>query len=527
LFFLLQAYYIDQGLSISAVEEDISRFSRKIAHGLMNDNLACAINQEEIKMNNKEDFCYLPAHVIAAQVRTKKVSPTEVVKIFLERIEKINPDINAYCTVAEESALKAALELEDKMKAGIAPGPLAGVPVSIKDVTLTKGIRTTFGSRLYKDYVPDVDSLVVERLKAAGAIIMGKTNTPEFAAGGSTYNDLFGPTRTPWNRAYNSGGSSGGSAAAVAAGLCALAEGNDLGGSLRIPASFCGIVGMRPSPGRIPFYPNDLYWDTMSLEGPMAYNVEDLALMFDVMAGPDRRSPVALMPRGESFYESVKQSLSSNCSFKIAWSDNLNLTPVDHEVLAVARQSINIFEQLGCTVTEACPDFSGLQETAAVLRGVRYAALYQDELEKPEFLELVNPNIIGNARQGLALTAAAIAKADQHRSHLWQQLLGFFEQYDLIAVPTVPIKPFPAETAYPTEINGQEMKSYIDWIMLTYAFSVTGLPAISIPCGLTEDGFPVGLQLAGKPGGERELLIAAACFEQHGPWQSRKPPLND
>ncbi|MBM4235000.1 MAG: amidase [Firmicutes bacterium] len=478
-------------------------------------------------MSSIKDFCYMPATVIADRVKTKKVSPTEVVKTFLERIDMINPLINAYCTVAEESALRAARELEEKIKAKIPIGSLAGVPVSIKDVTLTKGIRTTFGSLLYKDYVPQIDSLVVERLKAAGAIIMGKTNTPEFAAGGSTYNDLFGPTRTPWNTAYNSGGSSGGSAAAVAAGLCALAEGNDLGGSLRIPASFCGIVGMRPSPGRIPFYPNDLYWDTMSLEGPMARNVEDLALMFDVLAGPDRRSPVALMPGEESFHESLKMGLGSKCSFKVAWSDNLNLTPVDHEVLQVARRSIKTFEQLGCTVIEDCPDYSGLQETAAVLRGVRYAALYQDELEKPEFLELVNPNVISNARQGLALSAAAIAKADQYRSRLWQQMLSFFERYDLIAVPTVPIKPFPADTAYPTSINGQEMKSYIDWIMLTYAFSVTGLPAISIPCGWTKEGFPVGLQLAGKPGGERELLIAAACFESRQSWHDRRPPLND
>jgi len=493
---------------------------------MMNDNLACVtIYKEEIKMNNTEDLCYMPAHVIADLVKTKKISPTEVVKTFLARIEKINLSINAYCTVAEEPALKAAVKLEEQMKADLPPGPLAGVPVSIKDVTLTKGIRTTFGSLLYKDYVPEVDSLVVERLKAAGAIILGKTNTPEFAAGGSTYNDLFGPTRTPWNTEYNSGGSSGGSAAAVSAGLCALAEGNDLGGSLRIPASFCGIVGMRPSPGRIPFYPNDLYWDTLSLEGPMARNVDDLALMFDVMAGPDRRSPVALMPQEASFFESVKQSPGRKCSFKVAWSDNLNLTPVDHEVLKIAKRSIKTFEQLGCTVTEDCPDFSGLQETAAVLRGVRYAALYQDKIENPEFLKHVNPNIIGNARQGLALTAAAIAKADQHRSRLWQQMLGFFERYDMIAVPTVPIKPFPADTAYPTSINGIEMKSYIDWIMLTYAFSVTGLPAISIPCGWTKEGLPVGLQLAGKPGGERELLIAAACFEKHSPWQDRKPPL--
>ena len=475
-------------------------------------------------MKNKDEFCYRSAVDIAELIKSKQISAVEVIKAFLERIEKINPLVNAYCTVAENEALQAAHRLDHKIKSGEQPGSLAGVPVAIKDVTLTKGIRTTFGSKLYRDYVPEVDSLVVERLKAAGAIVIGKTNTPEFAAGGSTYNDLFGPTRTPWNIAYNSGGSSGGSAAAVAAGLCPIAEGNDLGGSLRIPASFCGIVGMRPSPGRIPFYPNDLYWDTMSLEGPMARNVGDLALMFDVMAGPDRRSPVALMPKEASFYESIKRSCTGGCSFKIAWSDNLNLTPVDSEVLSVARQAITSFKEMGCSVIEESPDFSGLQKTATVLRGVRYAALYQDELEKSEFLELVNPNIIGNARQGLALSAADIARADRHRSKLWAQMLSFFEQHDLLAVPTVPIKPFPAETPYPTEINGQEMKSYIDWIMLTYAFSVTGLPAISIPCGWTKEGFPVGLQLAGPPGGERELLIAAACFEKLNPWQDRKPP---
>ena len=476
-------------------------------------------------MNEISKLFYKPAYEIAEIVKNKKISPVEVVNAFLKRIEKINPLINAYCTVAGEQALQAARSLEKVINTGRPAGPLAGVPVSIKDVTFTKGIRTTFGSKLYRNYVPEFDSLVVERLKAAGAIIIGKTNTPEFAAGGSTYNDLFGPTSTPWNKAYNSGGSSGGSAAAVSAGLCATAEGNDLGGSLRIPASFCGIVGMRPSPGRIPFYPNDLYWDTMSLEGPMARNIKDLALMLDIMAGPDIRSPVALMPKESSYFACIEQMENSKCSQKVAWSDNLGLTPVDTEVLKVARTSIGVFEEMGCTVVEDSLDFRGLHDTATILRGVRYAALYQDELDKPEFLEQVNPNIIKNARQGLELSAPQIAKAEQHRSRLWQMMIAFFDSYDLIAVPTVPIKPFLLDTSYPTEINGQEMKSYIDWIMLTYAFSVTGLPVISIPCGWTDDGFPVGLQIAGKPGGERELLLAAACFEKYKPWSDLRPPL--
>ena len=474
-------------------------------------------------MTTPEKICYMPAHKLARSIRTKDLSPVELVKTFLNRIEKVNPKINAYCTVAADYAMEEAEKAEKKLMSDLPVGSLHGVPVAIKDVTLTKGIRTTFGSKLYKDYVPAVDSLVVERLKDAGAIILGKTNTPEFAAGGSTYNDLFGATRTPWNADYNSGGSSGGSAAAIAAGLCPIAEGNDLGGSLRIPASFCGIVGLRPSPGRVPLYPNDLYWDDMSVEGPMARTVSDVALMLDVISGMDKRTPMAMLPKEESFYDSTTGKI--DCNFKIAWAGNLDLTPVDNEVMEIARGAIDVFKMLGCSVDEDHPDFSGLQETAPVLRGVRFAALYQDQLNKPEFIEKVNSNIIGNIKQGLSLRGEAVAKAKKHRSELWRKMLDFFAGYDLLILPTVPVKPFPAETAYPTEINGKAMESYIDWIMLTYAFSVTGLPAVSIPCGWTEDGFPVGLQIAGRPGAEREVLLAAACFEQARPWQERKPEL--
>ena len=474
-------------------------------------------------MTNPEEICYMPAHILARSIRTKELSVVEVVKTFLDRIEKVNPKINAYCTVAADYALEEAAKADKKVMTDLPLGPLHGIPVAIKDVTLTRGIRTTFGSKLYQDYVPDRDSLVVQRLKDAGAIILGKTNTPEFAAGGSTYNDLFGATRTPWNTEYNSGGSSGGSAAAVAAGLCPIAGGNDLGGSLRIPASFCGIVGLRPSPGRVPNYPNDLYWDDMSVEGPMARTVSDLALMLDVIAGRDQRSPMAMLPKEDSFYDSTTGKI--DCNYKIAWAGNLDLTPVDHEVLGIARGAIDVFKMLGSSVAEDHPDFSGLQETAAVLRGVRFAALYHDQLNNPEFIEKVNPNIIGNIRQGLSLTGEDVARAEKHRSVLWQKMIDFFADYDLLILPTVPVKPFPAETAFPTEINGKAMESYIDWIMLTYAFSVTGLPAISIPCGWTEEGFPVGLQIAGKPGGERDVLVAASCFEQARPWYNKKPQL--
>ncbi|MGM0652023.1 MAG: amidase [Bacillota bacterium] len=474
-------------------------------------------------MSNPEEIVYMPAHKLAKLIKTKELSPVDVVQKFLSRIEEVNPKINAYCTVAADYALEEAKKAEKKILSCVPIGQLHGVPVAIKDVTLTKGIRTTFGSKLYKDFVPDINSLVVQRLKDAGAIVLGKTNTPEFAAGGSTYNDLFGATRTPWNTDYNSGGSSGGSAAAIAAGLCPIAEGNDLGGSLRIPASFCGIVGLRPSPGRVPLYPSDLYWDDMSVEGPMARTVNDVALMLDVIAGMDKRAPMAMLPREESFLERTRGNL--DCSFRIAWGNNLNLTPVDEEVMGIARGAVEVFKLLGCPVSEDHPDFSGLQETAAVLRGVRFAALYHDQLKNPEFIEKVNPNIIGNIKQGLSLSGEDLAKAEKHRSELWSKMLDFFSGYDLLILPTVPVKPFPAETAFPTEINGKAMESYIDWIMLTYAFSVTGLPAVSIPCGWTDDGFPVGLQIAGRPGRERDVLLAAACYEQARPWHEKKPQL--
>jgi len=471
-----------------------------------------------------DDLCFTPALALRDEIRQKLISPVEVVTTFLNRIEKINPAINAYCTLVPEKALQSAKQAESAIMRGDEVGPLHGIPVSIKDVTLTAGIRTTFGSKFYEDFVPDTDALVVERLKKAGAIIMGKTNTPEFTAGASTINKVFGITRNPWNPDFSVGGSSGGAAAEIAAGLGPLAQGNDLGGSLRIPASFCGVVGLRPSPGRVPRFPNDLQWDTIFVEGPIARTVADTALMLDAISGPDYRCVTSLPAPETAFLQAVKNPDAKN--LRIAWSDNLNLMPVDREVLQIARSAIDVFRDIGCEVIEATPDLGELRETALALRGLFYVASFHEQYaDDPAFKRLVNPLVIGNIEQGLTYTIQDLARAERRRSKLWETMRVFFEDYDLLLTPTVPIPPFPAETLYPTEINGEPMENYIDWVMLTYAFSITSSPAISVPCGWTKGNLPVGLQMVSRYQAEATLFRAAAAYESAAPWADKRPPL--
>ncbi len=472
---------------------------------------------------NPADLCYTPAMKLREMIQARQISPVEVVTAFLERIDKINPTINAYCTLVPEMALEAARKAESAVMKGGDTGPLTGIPVAIKDVTPVAGVRTTFGSKLYENYVPVEDDLVVERLKRAGAIIMGKTNTPEFAAGASTFNKIFGITRNPWDTDFTVGGSSGGAAASVAAGMGPLAQGNDLGGSLRTPASFCGVVGLRPSPGRVPRYPTELHWDDLAVQGPIARTVGDIALMLEAISGPDRRSPVSVQETNPEFVQAVKNPDVKN--LKIAWSDNLNLIPVAKEVLEITRSAIEVFRGLGGEVVEDSPDFSGVEETALILRGVRFVALYQDQMDDPEFKRWVNPLVTGNIEQGLSYSVRDIAWAERQRSVLWEKVNRFFNKYDLLLTPTMPIPPFPAEMQYPTEIDGKPMKHYIDWVWLTYAISVTGSPAISVPCGWNHQGLPIGLQIVGRYLAEDTVLRAAAAYELAAPWADKRPTL--
>jgi amidase len=471
-----------------------------------------------------EDLCFTPAVELREMLRKKAISPVELINVFLERIDKINPVINAYCTLVPEMALETAKKVESAIVQGKEVGLLAGIPVSIKDVNMTAGIRTTFGSKLYEDFVPEEDELLVERVKKEGGIILGKTNTPEFAAGASTFNQVFGITRNPWNTAYTVGGSSGGAAASVAAGIGPLAQGSDLGGSLRVPATFCGVVGFRPSPGRVPDYPSLLNWDDLAVQGPIARTIPDTALFLDALSGPDRRSPVALAGEKVTFLQSAKSPEAKK--LKIAWSDNLNLMPVDPVVLREAKKSVDVFRGLGCEVVEDCPDFSGARETALILRGVRFIAVYGDQYRNdPGFRRLVNPLVTGNIEQGFKLTVDEIAWAHRQRSEIWDRVRAFFDKYDLLLTPTAPIPPFLAEVKFPTEIAGKPMGNYIDWAMLTYAITMTGHPAVSVPCGWTENGLPIGVQIVGRYQGEAALLKAAAAYEQAAPWADKRPPL--
>ena len=470
---------------------------------------------------NLTDLGFMPATEMISAVKKKTLSPLEIVEAFLARIDKINPRVNAYCTVVPELAKEAARKAEAVVMRGGALGPLHGIPVSVKDLTLTAGIRTTFGSRIFEHHVPNEDALIVQRLKAAGAVVLGKTNTPEFGAGANTYNDVFGPTRNPWKLSHTCGGSSGGAAVALACGLGPLATGSDLGGSLRIPASFCGVVGFRTSPGLVPIYPSFLGWDTLAVEGPMARTVKDTALMLSVIAGPDDRSPISFPADGREFISAVERPEVRG--LRVAWSPDLKIVPVDREVRSVAATAAKRFAELGCIVEEAEPDFGRVREVIHVTRATRMVALHAENLK--EWRDKMNPNLIWNIERGFPLTAQQAGDADKERTAIYHRVRHFFETYDLLLTPTVAVPPFPVEMSYPKEINGQAMTTYTDWFLLTYAITITGLPAISIPCGWTSEGFPVGLQIVGRRLAEATVLKAAAAFEALAPWHDKKPPL--
>ena len=469
------------------------------------------------------DLCYWPATELVAAIRARRVSPREVTDAVLHQIDRVNPIVNAFVTVVADQAREAAREAEAAVmrRPPDELGPLHGIPVSIKDLTLTKGIRTTFGSRAFADFVPAEDALIVERLKNAGAIILGKTNTPELGAGGNTKNAVFGPTRNPWRLSHTCGGSSGGAAVALATGMGPLAQGSDTGGSLRTPASFCGVIGFRTSPGVIPIYPSPLAWDPLSVTGPMARTVADTALMLTAVAGPDDRAPISVPVDAAEWLLAARTP--DVRGWRIAWSPDLGVTPVEPEVARIAEAAARAFLDLGCSVDDAHPDFTGLREMILPARSARMAAVHGHLLSR--WRGEMFPPLVWNMELGLTTTAIQWANAEMERTKLWHRVRMFFERYDLLLTPTVAVAPFPHAWDYPPEINGQRTETYLDWFLLTYAITLTGLPAISIPAGWTADGLPVGLQIVGRRRGEPAVLRAAAALEAARPWADRRPPL--
>ena len=468
-----------------------------------------------------KELCYMPALEMAEAIRKQDISCTEIVDEILERIEKINPKINAYCTVLTDEARKTAKEADKAVKQGKRLGPLHGVPVSIKDLIFTKGIRTTFGSKIFENFIPKRDAIVVQRLKAAGAIILGKTNTPEFGYKGVTDNLLFGVTRNPWNLNLTSGGSSGGAGAAVATGLGPLAVGSDGGGSIRIPSSFCGIFGLKPSFGRIPRYPVLHGWETLSHYGPMTRTVRDAALMLDVMAGPHDADRLSLPHEKVSYLKSLE---SKPKELKVAWSIDLGYAVVDPQVRAVAEKAVKVFEGLDWKLQEAHPNFGDPEPTFTTMVLAETAAPLIDAME--EWEDKIDPPLARLVEYGKDVSATDYVKATFQRKEFWEKVYKFFKKYDLLLTLTLAVPPFAIEEGMgPRVIDGKEV-SILGWMPFTFPFNLTGQPAASVPCGWTREGLPVGLQIIGRRFDDVTVLRAAAAFEEASPWAQKRPPID-
>jgi amidase len=465
-----------------------------------------------------DDLCFLPATELARRLRAKELSAREVMTAHLARVERENPRLNAIVTLDAEGALAAAQRADDALARGAEPGPLHGLPVAHKDTVVTRGMRTTFGSPIFADFVPDVDAAIVERQRAAGAIAIGKSNVPEFAAGSQTFNPVFGATRNPYDLEKTCGGSSGGAAVALATGMVALADGSDLGGSLRNPANFCNVVGLRPSLGRVPTWPTENAWIPASVSGPMGRTVGDVALLLSVLAGPDARDPQTIGGDGAIFRAPQDADVRG---VRVAWSATLGGLPVDPAVRDVVAAQRTVFEQLGCHVDEDEPDLADADEIFVVLRGLLFAG-FAPLIDK--YGELVKETVRWNAGVGLALTGAQIVAADVARTRLFARMHAFFERYDYLVAPVNQVPPFSVDVPYPTEVDGVAMETYIDWMRSCSRITVTGHPAISVPAGFTPEGLPVGIQIVGRYRDERGLLRVAAAFEAVTQIGTRRPP---
>jgi amidase len=466
------------------------------------------------------ELCFTPARKLASLVHSRKLSATEIMQAFIAQIERVNPKVNAIVTFLPEAALAAAKKFDKNFKAN-KDKPLAGLPIAYKDNVPTRGIRTTSGSPIYKDNVPTQDHLIVERLAAAGAITIGKTNLPEFAAGSHTFNLVFGATLNPYDLGKSAGGSSGGAAAAVASGMLPFADGGDLAASLRNPGNYCNVVGLRPSPGRVPHWPAPNAWNTLGVLGPIARTASDTAFLLSAMAGPDRRAPSSISESGSIFSKPLNRNFKK---VRIAWSKNLGGLPMDPRVTAVLERQKKVFKDLGCVLEEAEPDFSGATEAFETLRAVAFVQNY-GELVKTRRRE-VKDSIIWNVEQGLKLTAEQIARADSLRNALYQRMRAFLERYEFLLCPVNQLPPFPAEIEYPTLINGVMMGNYLDWMKSCYYITITSHPAISVPAGFTADAkpLPVGLQIVGRYRDDLGVLQLAHAFEQEtGAWRQRPP----
>jgi amidase len=468
-----------------------------------------------------DDLCFRPATELAGMLRARDISARELLDAHLDRISRLNPAVNAVVTLDAEGARAAADAADAALAAGHDVGPLHGLPVAHKDTHATGGMRTTWGSPLHMDTVPLRDELIVGRYKAAGAVRVGKTNVPEFAAGSHTFNTVFGASHNPYRHGLSVGGSSGGAAAALAAGFVPLADGSDMGGSLRNPAAFCNVVGLRPTPGRVPTWPAALGWSQLSVQGPMGRTVADVALQLSVVAGPDARVPISLSDDPTGFAAPLPERLDG---LRVAWAPTLGgQVTVDPAVTNALASSVAVFESLGASVDDDCPDLSGADEVFGTLRAWLFDATFSDLSRRhPDKLK---ESIRWNAGLGAKLSGPDLARAEQLHTKLHERMVEFFGRYDVLVAPTTQVLPFPVELEYPTEIAGVHQDNYLEWMRSCTLISATGCPALSVPGGFTPDGLPVGLQIIGQARADRRVLEIGHAFEQATRFGERRPAL--
>jgi amidase len=456
------------------------------------------------------EICFMPATELARRIREKELSAVEVMTAFYDRIEVVNPKVNAIVALlSREEALALAAHADADLAAGKPTGRLHGLPWAVKDMEDVVGFPATRGSLVFRDYMPKEDCLLASRLRAAGALFIGKTNVPEFGAGSNTFNPVYGPTRNPYNLALTCGGSTGGGAVAVTTGMLPMTDGSDTGGSLRNPGSWNNVVGLRPSLGRVPIdFPTGFFL-RLPAHGPMARSVADAAYLLSVISGPDYRDPVSLPDDPAIFAQPLDRDFSGT---RIAWTPNLGYLEVAPEVADATARAVPVLERIGCIVDHAHPDMQGAFEANRTIRSLVFA--YQLAQMTGEQRGLIKESVRWEASVGEQTSGMDVAMAETLRANICRNVARFMETYEFLVLPVTQVAPFPVEIEYPTEINGRKMKTYLEWMEIVYAFTLTGLPAISVPCSFTEAGMPVGLQIVGRRRDDLGVLQLAHAFEQ-------------
>ena len=465
-------------------------------------------------------ICFMSAIEMARLIHTKKLSAREVLDAHLKQIERVNPKVNAIVTLVPEMAAEAAARADEMQAHKETLAPLHGLPVAHKDLLETRGIRTTFGSPLYKDYVPTEDDIVVDRMQRAGAITIGKTNTPEFGAGSQTFNNVFGATHNPYDLTKTCGGSSGGAAVTLACGMAPVVSGSDTGGSLRNPAAFCNVVGFRPSIGRVPNAKAAFAWSTLSTSGCLGRSVADLAFVLGTIAGPESRAPLSISEPGDHFARPLDRNFKG---VRVAWFKGLSGVPFDPRVRTVVDQHRKTFESLGCIVEQAEPDFAPAEISFRVLRAWNSANAYGARLK--EHPDAFKDTLRGEIEDGLRLTGVDLARAETAHTQMWRSFQAFLEEYEYFILPTTQLPPFDVNTPYPKEIAGVKFDNYIDWMKSCWYISATGNPAASVPGGFTPEGLPVGVQIVGRDKQDFSVLQMAHAFEQATGFGKKRPAI--